>query len=46
MEDAVEAKLSLPDNIMPDFEDPAANLALSRIHKEKKQKWVPIQAVR
>jgi type I restriction-modification system DNA methylase subunit len=42
----VEAELSLPDNIMLDFEDPATKLALSKIHKEKKQKWVPVQAVR
>jgi hypothetical protein len=46
LEDAVEAEISLPDNIMPDFEDPAAKLALSKIHKEKKQKWGPVQAVR
>jgi hypothetical protein len=42
----VEAEISLPDNIMPDFEDPATKLALSKIHKEKKQKWGPVQAVR
>jgi hypothetical protein len=42
----VEAELSLPDNIMPDFEDSAAKLTLSKIHKEKKQKWGPVQAVR
>jgi hypothetical protein len=42
----VEAEISLPDNIMPDFEDPAAKLALSKIHKEKKQKWGHVQAVR
>jgi hypothetical protein len=46
LEDAVGAELSLPDNIMPDFEDPATKLALSKIHKEKKQKWGPVQAVR
>jgi hypothetical protein len=31
---------------MPDFKDAAAKLAQSRIHKEKKQKWGPVQAVR
>jgi hypothetical protein len=32
LEDAVEAEISLPDNIMPDFEDPVVKLALSKIH--------------
>jgi hypothetical protein len=36
LEDAVGAEISLPDNIMPDFEDPATKIALSKIHKEKK----------
>jgi hypothetical protein len=36
LEDAIETGLSLPDNIMPDFEDPAAKLAQSSIHMEKK----------
>jgi hypothetical protein len=31
---------------MPDFEDPTAKLAQPSIHREKKQKWGPVQAVR
>jgi hypothetical protein len=46
LEDAVEAEISLPKNIMPEFEDLAAKLAQSSIHREKKQKWGPVQAVR
>jgi hypothetical protein len=46
LEDDVGAEISLLNNIMPNFEDPAAKLALSKIHKEKKQKWGPVQAVR